>query len=238
MDTDFLILRNVSGGYGRIPILFDISLTVARGDFVGLLGNNGMGKTTLLKAIAGHLGDVTGEFIFEGRSIAGERADQRARAGIGYVPQGRQIFPELTALENLKMGAIGLAPREAAGKIEEILEDLPRLRPILDRRGGVLSGGEQQILALGRALCGSPRLLLLDEPTEGIQPSIIGEIRDLLLRLAGKGALTVILVEQNLGFLTHVARRLHVIRKGRLSRDFDTAKIMSGEASIAELAVL
>ena len=101
MDTDFLVLRNVSGGAGRIPILFDISLTVARGDFVGLHGNNGMGKTTLLKAIAGHLGDVTGEFIFEGRSIAGERADQRARAGIGYVPQGRQIFPELTALENL-----------------------------------------------------------------------------------------------------------------------------------------
>jgi branched-chain amino acid transport system ATP-binding protein len=235
-----LVLKDVSGGYGRIPILFDVDLTVRRGEMLSLLGNNGMGKSTLLRAIADHLPDVAGTFKFEGRFITRDRADQRANAGIGYVPQGRQICPDLTALENLKMGAIRLPPARAVAKIDEVLSELPRLRPILDRRGGVLSGGEQQILALGRALCGSPSLLLLDEPTEGIQPSIVGEIRDLLGRLSERGDLTVVLVEQNLRFLVRVARRIHVIRKGRLSGEIDVAGLSAqGRLDrVAELAAL
>jgi urea transport system ATP-binding protein len=138
------------------------------------------------------------------------------------------------------MGAIRLPPARAVAKIDEVLSELPRLRPILDRRGGVLSGGEQQILALGRALCGSPSLLLLDEPTEGIQPSIVGEIRDLLGRLSERGDLTVVLVEQNLRFLLRVARRIHVIRKGRLSGEIDVAGLSAqGRLDrVAELAAL
>jgi branched-chain amino acid transport system ATP-binding protein len=237
MPSDHLVLKDVSGGYGRIPILFGIDLTIRRGGLVGLLGNNGMGKSTLLKAIAGHLSDVSGDFEFEGRSVTGTRADQRARAGIGYVPQGRQIFADLTVLENLRMGTIRMTPAKSSNRIEEVLSELPRLRPILNRRGGVLSGGEQQILALARALCASPSLLLLDEPTEGIQPSIVGEIRDLLQRLSQRGDLTIVLVEQNLRFLTRVARRIRVIRKGRLSLEMDIEKIPAN-SSVDDMADL
>ena len=225
MSDALLVLRHLNGGYGRIPILFDIDLTVRDGEFVGLLGHNGMGKSTLLKAIAGHLADVSGTIELGGRPITADRADRRARAGIAYVPQGRQIFPGLTVRENMQMGAVALPAASVAGKIDEVLAELPRLQPILDRQGGVLSGGEQQILALARALCGSPRLLLLDEPTEGIQPSIVGEIRALLTRLSAKGDLAIILVEQNLHFLRQAARRIHVLRKGRLSPEIPADRL-------------
>ncbi|QQN66717.1 ABC transporter ATP-binding protein [Bradyrhizobium diazoefficiens] len=217
MANSILTVRELRSGYGRIPILFGLDLTVEEGEFVSVLGHNGMGKTTFLRTLTGHLKTTGGQVKLDERDITEASPTDRARAGIGYVPQGRQIFPALSVLENLRMGALQLEKRERAPKIESILEDFPRLKPILGRTGGVLSGGEQQILAIARCLAGSPRLVLLDEPTEGIQPSIIAEIQDVLRRLTSHHRLSVVLVEQNLELIRSVARRIFIIRKGRLS---------------------
>jgi ABC-type branched-subunit amino acid transport system ATPase component len=156
----------------------------------------------------------------------------RARAGIGYVPQGRRIFPALTVRENLRMGAIGANQPDSI--IDEVLVELPRLVPILDRAGGVLSGGEQQILALGRALCGRPKLLLLDEPTEGIQPSIRDEIVASLLALRPKRGLSLLVVEQNLDFIRGLSDRILIIQKGRIIDEIMPDRVMSPEV-VAQL---
>ena len=225
MQSDLLDVRNLTGGYGRIPILFGIDLSVRKGDFVGILGNNGMGKTTLLRTLMGHLPATGGEIRFAGEEITRSAAERRARRGIGYVPQGRQIFPALSVLDNLRVASVRLPPRAAKAKIEEIVEDLPRLKPILGRVGGVLSGGEQQILALGRCLCASPRLMLLDEPTEGIQPSICDEIQEVLRRFSKRDGLSIVLVEQDLDFISSLASRVLIIRKGRLIEELDPADL-------------
>lgn len=217
MANSILSVRELRSGYGRIPILFGLDMTVEEGEFVSVLGHNGMGKTTFLRTLTGHLKATGGQVKLGENDITEASPTDRARAGIGYVPQGRQIFPALSVLENLRMGALQLKKSERAAKIESILEDFPRLKPILGRAGGVLSGGEQQILAIARCLAGSPRLVLLDEPTEGIQPSIIAEIQDVLRRLTSHHQLSVVLVEQNLELIRSVARRIFIIRKGRLS---------------------
>jgi branched-chain amino acid transport system ATP-binding protein len=210
-----LEIRNLSSGYQKIPIIFGVSFQVAAGEFVGVLGHNGMGKTTLLKTVVGQLPATAGSIRFAERDIVRTPAHRRARLGLGYVPQGRQIFPGLTVLDNLRMGAA------SAGLSDEVLDNvlsaLPRLKPILGRTGGVLSGGEQQILALARCLCGQPKLILLDEPTEGIQPSIIEEIIDILLRLKSERGLTIVLVEQNLDFIRRLSDRVLIIQKGRMT---------------------
>lgn len=217
MTNDVLTVRGLAGGYGRIPILFGLDMTVGEGEFVSVLGHNGMGKTTLLKTLTGHLKATGGEVALDGVDITNASPTRRARAGIGYVPQGRQIFPALTVLDNLRMGMLKLGNSARADKTESILNDFPRLKPILGRVGGVLSGGEQQILAIARCLAGNPRLVLLDEPTEGIQPSIIAEIQEVLKRLTSRHRLSVVLVEQNLELIRSVAQRIFIIRKGRLS---------------------
>ena len=225
MQPDFLNVRDLKGGYGRIPILFGIDLSVRQGEFVGILGHNGMGKTTLLRTLMGHLPATAGEIRLAGEDITRLPPERRARRGIGYVPQGRQIFPALSVLDNLRVASVHLPSRAATAKIEDVIEDLPRLKPILNRVGGVLSGGEQQILALGRCLCASPRLILLDEPTEGIQPSICDEIQDVLRRLSKRDALAIILVEQDLDFISSLADRVLIIRKGRLREELDPAAL-------------
>jgi branched-chain amino acid transport system ATP-binding protein len=212
-----LEVSELSAGYGRIPILSNVGFSVADGEFIGVLGHNGMGKTTLLKALMGFLPATRGRIVFAGEDVTGAEPYQRARRGMGYVPQGREIFPGLTVRDNLRLGAIsGKATQSDA--IEPILEDFPRLKPLIDRLGGALSGGEQQLLAMARCLCGHPRLLLLDEPTEGIQPSIIEEIVQTLIRLRAKGGLGMILVEQNLDFIAALSQRVLIIQKGTIVR--------------------
>ena len=208
----------LAAGYGRIPILNGVTFSVEEGEFVGILGHNGMGKTTLLKALMGFLPATHGRVSFAGADVTHVEPYRRSRLGIGYVPQGREIFPGLSVLDNLRMGC---AARSGVDRdvIAPILEDFPRLKNLLERPGGALSGGEQQLLAMARCLCGKPRLVLLDEPTEGIQPSIIDEIVETLQRLREKTGLTMILVEQNLDFIAALSQRVLIIQKGTITRE-------------------
>ncbi len=215
------MMLEVSGlraAYGRIPILHGITFSVGEGEFVGVLGHNGMGKTSLLRSLMGFLPVAAGTVRFNGADITTRPPHQRARAGIGYVPQGREIFPNLTVMDNLRMGCAKESGNDAP-VIESVLEQFPRVKRLLGRLGGTLSGGEQQLVALARSLCGKPQLLLLDEPTEGIQPSIIDEIIDTLLRLKQSHKLTVVLVEQNLDFISALSERILLIQKGVITSE-------------------
>ena len=210
-----LEVSDLAAGYGRIPILGGVSFGVAPGEFVGVLGHNGMGKTTLLRALMGYISATAGRVMLEGVDITRAEPYRRARSGMGYVPQGREIFPALSVRDNLRMGVVG-RPKDEATAIGGVLETFPRLKRLLDRPGGALSGGEQQLLAMARCLVGDPKLVLLDEPTEGIQPSIIDEIVDTLIGLRAKGGLTIILVEQNLDFIAALSERVLIIQKGSI----------------------
>lgn len=220
--STLLEISDLTSGYNDIVILKHVSFGISNDEFLGIFGHNGMGKSTLLKTIMGHIRCRSGSIRFAGEEISGLSVAQRARKGLGYVPQGRQIFPNLTVQENLKMAMLAVGPKRALS-IKELLSYLPRLESILDRQGGVLSGGEQQILALGRCLISRPRLILLDEPTEGIQPSIRGEIIDVLLGLRKQWDLSMILVEQNMDFLKSLSDRIIVLQKGELTHDLDPA---------------
>ncbi|GAB5470003.1 MAG: ABC transporter ATP-binding protein [Rhodospirillales bacterium] len=210
--------KELTSGYGRIRVLDGLSLEVGAGEFVGILGHNGMGKTTLLRTLMGYLPATRGSVLLDGQDITRLRTFQRNRRHMGFVPQGREILPSLSVMENLRAGALvaGLGGAEEADWIQRIVALFPRLTPLLKRPGGALSGGEQQLLALARCLCGKPRLILLDEPTEGIQPSIIEEIAERLLELKAEGDLTVVLVEQNLDFIRTLAERVLIIQRGRI----------------------
>jgi branched-chain amino acid transport system ATP-binding protein len=216
-------------GYGRIPILNGVSFAVNQGEFIGILGHNGMGKTTLLKALMGFLPATGGSVRFDGEDVTAAEPYHRARLGLGYVPQGREIFPGLTVYDNLRMGCTKQAGAEQE-TIGAVLEEFPRLKPLLERPGGALSGGEQQLLAIARCLCGKPRLILLDEPTEGIQPSIIDEIVVILQRLRDNSGLTMILVEQNLDFIASLSQRILIIQKGAITREVQPDDL--GDASL------
>lgn len=213
-----LDVQGLRTGYGRIPILNGIGFSVSEGEFIGILGHNGMGKTTLLKALMGFLPATDGRVQFDGHDMTAFEPYRRARLGLGYVPQGREIFPALTVYDNLRMGCSKQGGDEQ-DTIAAVLEQFPRLKPLLDRLGGALSGGEQQLLAMARCLCGKPRLVLLDEPTEGIQPSIIEEIVETLQRLRANSGLTMILVEQNLDFIAALSQRIFIIQKGAITRE-------------------
>jgi branched-chain amino acid transport system ATP-binding protein len=210
-----LHVKGLEAGYARIGILCDISFEVQPGEILGVLGHNGMGKSTLLKAVSGTIAATRGAIVFEGHEMQGLPAHRRARCGIGYVPQGRQIFPNLSVRENMMMAALGTG--QSALFVDQILSMFPRLQSVLDRAGGVLSGGEQQILAIARCLCGKPKLMLLDEPTEGIQPSIRDEIVESLLSVRSHMGIAMLLVEQNVDFMKSLATRVLVMEKGRLS---------------------
>jgi branched-chain amino acid transport system ATP-binding protein len=212
-----LQVDNVHAGYGRIPVLSGINFTVAEHEVVGVLGHNGMGKTTLLKTLIGQVPVTRGTIRFGDVDIGKMSSFRRARAGIGYVPQGRAIFPSLTVRENLRMGFIEDGVHSEENTVKDVLARFPRLDPIIDRLGGALSGGEQQILALARCLCGRPKLLLLDEPTEGIQPSIIEEILNILIGLHRYQGLAIIVVEQNLDFIRRLSDRVLLIEKGMIT---------------------
>jgi len=212
-----LEVDNVHAGYGRIPVLSGINFMVAEHEVVGVLGHNGMGKTTLLKTLIGQVPLTRGRIRFGNSEIGNMSSFRRARSGLGYVPQGRAIFPNLTVLENLRMGFIEDGLHSEDNAVKDVLARFPRLDPLVDRAGGALSGGEQQILALARCLCGRPKLLLLDEPTEGIQPSIIEEILEILIGLHRHQGLAIIVVEQNLDFIRRLSDRVLLIEKGTIT---------------------
>lgn len=222
LQTLMLEIRSLNQFYGGSHILWDVDLSVPTGSCTCLMGRNGMGKTTLLKCIMGLLPTVSGELSYDGQDLRKAAADHRARIGIGYVPQGREIFSQLTVEENLRIGLS--ARRDRHRDIpERIFSLFPVLKKMLRRRGGDLSGGQQQQLAIGRALVLQPRLLILDEPTEGIQPNIVHEIGDIILRLNKEENLTVLLVEQKLPFARRVASEFRIIDKGRVVATGDIA---------------
>jgi urea transport system ATP-binding protein len=209
-----LSIRNINQYYGGSHILRDVSLEAKPGEVTVILGRNGVGKTTLLKALMGLVPVKTGRIVFEGRAIERASPCERARAGIGFVPQGREIFARLTVEENLRMG---LATQAAGTPIpQELFELFPVLKQMLHRRGGDLSGGQQQQLAIARALASRPRLLVLDEPTEGIQPSIIKDIGRVIRMLADRGDMAILLVEQYYDFAEELADAWLVMQRGEV----------------------
>ena len=213
-----LQLKNINAYYGESHILRNVSFTVAPGEVACLMGRNGVGKTTTLKVITGLLPMRSGQLWFDGMDVSKMPTDQRARRGLAYVPQGREIIPHLTVRENLQLGfwtrpdRPGSAVEKAA--FDEVYQLFPKLTHILERPGGVLSGGEQQQLAIGRALLSNPKLLLLDEPTEGIQPSIIDQIEDVIIGFKKARRFAVLLVEQGLHFAARLAEQYVVMAKG------------------------
>jgi len=209
---EVLSVAGVNQYYGSSHTLWDVTLGLPAGDCLCLMGRNGVGKTTLLKVIMGLVPRASGSVSFDGRALEAGRADHRARAGIGYVPQGREIFPDLTVEENLRLG---LGVTRAKELPDRVLAIFPALGKMMRRRGGDLSGGQQQQLAIGRALALEPKLLILDEPTEGIQPNIVHEIGDVIIKLNAAG-LTVLTVEQKLPFARRVARTFCIIDRGRI----------------------
>jgi urea transport system ATP-binding protein len=203
-----MLVESLNQYYGGSHILRDVAFEVPAGKVTALLGRNGVGKTTLLRALMGLVPISTGKVVFEDRDLTRAKPNERARAGLGYVPQGREIFPRLTVQENLLMGAPRIPQR--------IFDLFPVLRQMLGRRGGDLSGGQQQQLAIGRALAMKPRLLILDEPTEGIQPSIIKEIERAIRALAATGEMAILLVEQYYDFARSLADQYLVMERGEI----------------------
>jgi len=210
-----LSLENVNHFYGESHTLWDLTLRVPEGSCTCLMGRNGVGKTTTLKCIMGLLPLRSGQIHFDRSLLSSQPAESRARYGIGYVPQGREIFPRLTVEENLRVGLVVNRGESGHRAYERVLDAFPVLRKMLGRSGGDLSGGQQQQLAIGRALILDPRVLILDEPTEGIQPNIVHEIGDTIVRLNRELGVTVLLVEQKLPLARRVADRFYVLDKGR-----------------------
>ena len=223
---DALSMHGVNSGYDRVQILYRVRLEVGQREVVGVLGRNGAGKTTLLKTIMGIIRPTAGQIVLHGTEILDGRSPSAiARSGIGYVPQGRAIFPALTVRENLRVAQYAM--NASSERIDEVIEMFPALKPHLGSRGGGLSGGQQQILALARALVGSPALLLLDEPSEGIQPSILESIVEILSGLMSLSSLSILLVEQNLEFAAALSSRAYVMDMGRISLKIDKSELES-----------
>ncbi|MSU35660.1 MAG: urea ABC transporter ATP-binding subunit UrtE [Pedosphaera sp.] len=210
-----LELDDISVSYDGSRILRGVTFNVPEKSLVCLMGRNGVGKTTTLKAIIGLARLEGGSVKLEGQDLAAMRPEMRSRRGIGYVPQGRDIFPNLTVGENLRLSQV-VHGSEGRGELDRVLELFPVLREMLSRKGGVLSGGQQQQLAIARALLTRPRVLLLDEPTEGIQPNIIDQIGETLLRIKREGKISILLVEQYVDFCLSVADRFFIMDRGAI----------------------
>ena len=212
--TTMLEVVDIHAGYGAVPVLAGVGFSVFGGETLALLGRNGVGKSTLMRTLIGLLPPTRGDIRMDGEPIAGLPPHRIARRGMAFVPQGRGIFGKLTVRENLLVGARA-AGAEAAGP-EEVFQYFPVLKDRLGDRAGTLSGGQQQMLAIARALCGRPKVLLLDEPSEGIQPNIVQEIARLIRRIVESAGMAVLLVEQNLDLALQVADRCMVMEKGRI----------------------
>jgi urea transport system ATP-binding protein len=215
MDDFILKVENLSASYGTSRVLHGISFAIGQEDIVALIGRNGVGKTTLLKCLMGVIRPDGGSLQFGG-STAWRPIHAMSAAGIAYVPQGRDIFSDFTVRENLRIGAINEKKAVVAERFAQVLEYFPALVPHLERKGGVLSGGQQQQLAIGRALMSAPKLLLLDEPTEGIQPNVVAQIADILELVHQTAHLPILLVEQNLKFALRYANRFICMQRGQI----------------------
>lgn len=211
-----LELTGVHVGYGRTSVVHGVDVSVADGGVTAVLGHNGAGKTTLLRAAVGLLPVRSGRVTLDGDDVTRLRPHQRVRRGLAYVPQGQQSFGQLTARENLQLVADG-AGSAGASRVDDALDLFPALRGLLSRRAGLLSGGQRQQLAIARALVTGPRVLVLDEPTEGIQPSVVQEIEDAVATLTAERGLTVLLVEQHVGFALAASQRYYVLESGRVT---------------------
>ncbi len=231
-----LSVADVHVAYGKTPALMGPSLVVGAGEIVSIIGRNGVGKTTLLKTIIGLLPVTAGAIRLDGEDLTRLPAHERARRGLGYVPQGRMIFADLTVEENLLIGA-DLNRANGRALLEEVLAEFPVLRARYRQRGDTLSGGEQQMLASARALVGGPKVLLLDEPSEGIQPSIVQEIEVKIASISRARGLAIVLVEQNIEFAAALARRIYVMEKGRIAREISPGNVMDEDIVRDYLAV-
>lgn len=231
-------LLNVSelwAGYGATPILQGVTMSVSRGEIVGVIGRNGVGKSTLMRCLIGLLQTWRGTISFMEEDVTALEADARARAGFGYIPQGRDVFPQMTVEENLLVGELIGGPR--GKKLPELVyEYFPRLKERRRQAAGTMSGGEQQQLAIGRALIGNPSLMILDEPSEGIQPSIVQHICEALRSFRNELGTTIIFVEQNLDTILAIAERCYIMEKGRITKSLAGGEV--NEDSVREQLLL
>jgi branched-chain amino acid transport system ATP-binding protein len=224
MPDNILDVRGLWVAYGATPILQGVDLTVRRGEIVGVIGRNGAGKTTLMRCLIGLIGAMRGSVSLFDRDITSLPADARARAGIGYAPQGRDVFPQMTVEENLEVGKLIGGPN--ARKLPDLVYTyFPQLKQRRRQIAGTMSGGEQQQLAIGRALIGNPVLMLLDEPSEGVQPSIVQMICEVLKSIRTEIGTTIVFVEQNLDTILAIAERCYVVDKGRISTTLSEDRI-------------
>jgi urea ABC transporter ATP-binding protein UrtE len=219
--------EEIHSGYGRTQVLAGVTLRVEPGEMVAVLGRNGVGKTTLLRTIMGHQKTTEGTLEFGDRDIARLPVHARARLGIAYVPDSRDVFPGLSVVDNLRVAAYAARRGEKQRTPEEMLAEFPALAEKRDARGDSLSGGQQQILAVARALITAPKMLLLDEPSEGVQPSIVQEIAELIRSANERWGITVVLVEQNLDFAVRVAPTAHLMNRGRIARALPTSDLLN-----------
>ncbi|MCD1635024.1 ABC transporter ATP-binding protein [Martelella mediterranea] len=226
-------IRNATSGYGKTVIIRDVSLEVGNGEIVALLGRNGVGKSTLMRYATGLIPSMAGAVEIDGRAAPPSSA-KRAQAGLGYVPQGRYVFARMTVIENI---AVAAASNGHNGKtaVAEALADFPMLEPKAHDLAGGLSGGQQQILALARALAIRPKILLLDEPTEGVQPSIIDEMAGVLKRINAERGIAILVAEQDLDFCLSIANRAYVMEKGAIRLEADRARLQADKALQQEL---
>jgi len=216
MADTILSVAGLWAAYGATPILRGVDMTVSRGEIVGVIGRNGAGKTTLMRCLIGLIRATRGTVAFDGKDITALPADARAREGIGYIPQGREVFPQMTVEENLEVGKLIGGPD--ARKLPDLVYSyFPRLKERRRQIAGTMSGGEQQQLAIGRALIGNPALMLLDEPSEGVQPSIVQLICEALKSIRDEIGTTIVFVEQNLDTILAIAERCYVMEKGRIT---------------------
>jgi branched-chain amino acid transport system ATP-binding protein len=215
-----LVVSGLAAGYARVPVLRGVGLTVEPGEFVAVLGPNGAGKTTMLRALMGICTVTAGAIAFSGIDLRRRPTPERAALGVGYVPEGRRVWPSLTVADNLQAGALGARSRMSRGQVSsmvgEVLQIFPSLKPRYKVRAGMLSGGEQQMLAIGRALMSRPRLLLVDEPSIGLAPIAVSAVVDALRALHGQEALSVLLVEQRMDIAAEICSRAYVLNRGEV----------------------
>ena len=231
-----LEVHDVTAGYGPITVLRDVSMQVGSGEILGMLGRNGMGKSTLIRCLAGLIRPDAGRIVFEGRDITSLAAHERARLGMTTVVQGRGMFAKLTVRESLEMGRIA-SGRARRSRLDEVLDYVPRLRERLHQRAGTLSGGEQQMLAIGRGLMTDPRLILLDEPSDGIMPVLVNQIADILLVINRNEHTTLVVVEQNVPMLFRMTDRFIILEKGQIVAAGSREQIAASEVMKEYLAI-
>lgn len=235
VNETLLSTKGLRAGYGGKPVLQGLDLDVHKGEIVAVIGRNGVGKSTLMKSLIGLIPSMEGSILYRGQGINALPAHKRARLGIGYVPQGRDVFPRLSVAENMAVGELRNAASDT--ERERVLDYFPILRERWSQRAGTMSGGQQQQLAIARVLIADPELILLDEPSEGIQPNIVQDIARIMVELNQATGVTVVLVEQNIDMIRAMAQRCYVMDKGRIVAALDRDALADGEAMRRHLAV-